>query len=68
MLILSRKQGERIRIGEDVWLTVVAIRHDSVRIGIDAPRATSVDREEIRQRKLGLTPRSRVQAAKPLGG
>ena len=51
MLVLSRKKDERIRIGDDITLTVVDVRGDKVRLGIEAPRDMSVDREEIRKRK-----------------
>jgi len=51
MLILSRFRDERILIGEDIVLTVVDIRGDKVRIGIQAPDGVEVDREEVRDRK-----------------
>ena len=47
MLVLSRKQGESIRIGDDILLTVVQIRRNQVRIGIEAPGEVPVFREEI---------------------
>lgn len=50
MLVLSRRQGERIRIATeagDIYLTVVEIRADKVRIGIDAPRSMNILREEV---------------------
>ena len=47
MLILSRKKDESIRIGDDVTVTVMEIRGDKVRIGIEAPKATGVHREEV---------------------
>jgi len=50
MLILSRKQGEQLRIGEDITITVLQVRSGQVRIGINAPRDISVHREEIYQR------------------
>ncbi len=50
MLILTRKQGEEIRIGDDVVITVLRSHNGQVRIGIDAPRDISVHREEIYQR------------------
>lgn len=37
MLVLSRRAGEHIQIGEGIFVTVVAVRHGRVRIGIDAP-------------------------------
>jgi carbon storage regulator len=47
MLVLSRKKNERIVIGEHVRITVVDIRGDKVRIGIDAPKDVVVHRQEI---------------------
>jgi carbon storage regulator len=46
-LTLSRGLGESIIIGDDVVVTVLAIRPNDVRLAIKAPRSTSVDREEI---------------------
>lgn len=47
MLVLSRKTGERIQIGNDVVVTIVRIGPNNVRIGIEAPRELSVIREEL---------------------
>lgn len=47
MLVLSRKAGERILIGDDVAITVVRIGPNSVRIGIEAPRTMNIVREEL---------------------
>lgn len=47
MLVLTRRTGESIVIGNDVVVTVLEVRHDQVRIGIDAPRNVQVHREEI---------------------
>lgn len=47
MLVLSRKKGESIVIGDDIELSIVDVRGDSVRIGIKAPRAVSIYRKEI---------------------
>jgi len=47
MLILARKCNEQIVIGENVVITVVAIRGGNVRLGIDAPSTVSVHREEV---------------------
>ena len=46
-----RHKDERIRIGENVILTVVEIRGDKVRLGFEAPRDLPIDREEIFQEK-----------------
>ncbi|MDR2345219.1 MAG: carbon storage regulator [Planctomycetaceae bacterium] len=47
MLVLSRKEGERIKIGDDVFVTVVHITKDKVRIGIEAPLNTVILRDEL---------------------
>lgn len=47
MLILTRRTDETIVIGDDVRITVVGVRGNQVRIGIDAPASVSVHREEI---------------------
>jgi carbon storage regulator len=47
MLVLSRKTGEAIRIGDDIIVRVVEIRGDKVRLAFEAPRTVSVHREEI---------------------
>lgn len=47
MLVLSRSVGEAIRIGPDVYVTVVRISPNSVRIGIEAPHPTSIVRGEL---------------------
>jgi carbon storage regulator len=51
MLILTRRAGEALRIGNNIEVTVMAISGSQVRIGINAPREIAVDREEIAQRK-----------------
>ncbi len=47
MLVISRKPGERFRIGPSTWITVLESRYDKVRIGIDAPSDVSIQREEL---------------------
>ena len=51
MLILTRRAGEALRIGDDIEVTVMAVNGSQVRIGINAPRDVAVDREEIAERK-----------------
>jgi carbon storage regulator len=47
MLILSRKINEKIMIGEEISVSIIEIRGDQVRIGIDAPRSVKVFRQEV---------------------
>jgi len=47
MLVLSRYSDEKIHIGDNIVITVVEVRGDRVRIGIDAPRDVAVHRQEI---------------------
>lgn len=50
MLVLTRKAGEGIVIGDDIRITVVELKGGGVRIGIDAPRSTKVHRLEVYER------------------
>lgn len=47
MLVLSRRVGESVVIGDDVTITVLEVRGDVIRIGIDAPRSVAVHRAEL---------------------
>jgi len=47
MLILTRKEGESLRLGDDITVTVVSVKGGNVRIGVNAPRDLAVHREEI---------------------
>ena len=47
MLILTRRMGETLMIGEDVTVTVLGVKGNQVRLGVNAPRNVAVHREEI---------------------
>lgn len=50
MLILTRRVGETVMIGEDVTITVLGVKGNQVRVGINAPKSIAVHREEIYER------------------
>lgn len=47
MLVLTRKPGERILIGDDIVVTILDVRGDGIRVGIDAPRGVKIQRDEL---------------------
>jgi len=50
MLILTRREGESVLIGDDVTITVLRVKGNQVRLGVNAPKEVSVQREEISER------------------
>ena len=66
MLVLSRKPGERILIGDDVAVTIVRIGPNTVRLGIDAPREMNIVREELCQRAEANGHHAEQTAAAPV--
>ena len=62
MLILSRRVGECVKIGDDVSITVLRVKGNQVRLGVNAPKNVAVQRDEISER---LKPNLRAAAAKP---
>jgi carbon storage regulator len=59
MLILTRRAGETVMIGSDITITVLGVKGNQVRIGINAPKDVAVHREEIYDR---------IQSEKNAGG
>ena len=70
MLILTRRTGETLMIGDEITVSVLSVNGSQVKVGINAPRSVAVHREEIYKRiqleedQLGET-RSRVDGEKP---
>ena len=48
MLVLTRKIGESIKIGDDIYIRVVQVKSKQVRIGVEAPHKTKIQREELK--------------------
>ncbi len=70
MLVLSRQRDESIIIGDNIVITVVDVRGDKVRLGIDAPREVSVHRREIYeaiQRENRQAAQIRLDEARQIG-
>ena len=50
MLVLTRKRGETLVIGDDIKVTVLSVRGNLVRVGVDAPKSVPVHRQEVLDR------------------
>ena len=66
MLILTRRAGETVMIGSDVTITVLGVKGNQVRIGINAPKDVAVHREEIYERIQSEKARRRGRARMPI--
>jgi carbon storage regulator len=65
MLVLTRACGEEIIIDGNIRVTVVAVKGDRVRLGIQAPESVRVDRQEVHARRADFTPDSAAPAKQP---
>lgn len=59
MLILTRRSGESLKIGDEVTVTVLGVKGNQVRIGIDAPVDVAVHREEVFEKLLDTSKKCR---------
>jgi len=62
MLVLSRKVGEKILIGDEIAVTVVRVAQGIVRIGVEAPRQMAIVREEIKEQAEGNGAKNKTAA------
>lgn len=69
MLILTRRAGETVMVGSDITITVLGVKGNQVRIGINAPKDVAVHREEIYERiqseKKGAKEAEKAESAEP---
>jgi carbon storage regulator len=63
MLILTRRVGETVMIGDEITVTVLGVKGNQVRLGVQAPRTVAVHREEIHDR----IKREQGDGSKPVG-
>jgi carbon storage regulator len=68
MLVLSRKQSQRIKLGDSIVITVVRVAGDKVRLGIDAPRDMLVLRDELEPHEAATLGGASSEAAPALIG
>jgi len=67
MLILTRRVGQTVTVGDDITITVLGVKGNQVRVGINAPKSVAVHREEVyervlRERQAGVVPQDHVAA------
>jgi carbon storage regulator len=65
MLVLTRREGEWISVGENIVVRVLSVKGDHVQIGVEAPREIAVHRGEIREQILAEMEAARASAAAP---
>lgn len=67
MLVLTRKEGQRILIGDDIEITVVRISPSAVRIGVEAPKSCKIVRQEVEVRDDDVAGASLLNQLTPKG-
>ncbi len=67
MLVLTRKVGDSIRIGDDIKITIVDVDGNNIKVGIDAPRSIAVHREEVYDRILNENKKAAQAAQVDMG-
>jgi carbon storage regulator len=65
MLVLTRRRGEAIVVGDDVKIVVLEVNGDQVRLGVEAPRTVTVHREEVYQEILAQNERAVLSKKNP---
>ena len=68
MLILTRREGESVLIGDEVTITVLRVKGNQVRLGVNAPKNVAVQREEISERVRAEVADAATATAAPLPG
>ena len=63
MLVISQKKGEKLHIGRDITVTVVDIKANKVRLGIEAPSELTILRDQLYASALCTKPRARARAS-----
>lgn len=63
MLILTRRIGETVKIGDDITVVIIDVKGSQVRLGVEAPKSVVVDRAEVAARKAAGIPHANAQAA-----
>lgn len=67
MLVLTRKHQQRIKIGKDIWVTVLKWNREGVKLGIDAPKDVRILREELDDDGRDFRPRNHTYFPSPGG-
>lgn len=65
MLVLTRRRGQAVVIGDDIKITIVEINGDQVRIGIEAPKSVVVHRQEVYDEIKAANQAAAVRTARP---